>query len=86
MFGAITLQQWAQIGATVIKDAPDVIKAFNALPVPKVGTPGIEMVGELERAMVTGVVSASLKQWIAENEAAAIRLQRGASSESGAAE
>jgi hypothetical protein len=72
MLGAITAQQWVTLGASALQDAPDVIKAFNALPVPQ---SGVEILPELERAVITGVVSQTLKDWIAANEQFAISVQ-----------
>ena len=72
MIGAITAQQWLTIATSAAQNAPDVIKAFNALPVPQSGA---EILPELEKAVITGVVSASLKQWLAANAQFAIEVQ-----------
>ena len=72
MLGTVTVQQWATIAGTAIQDAPDVIKALNALPVP---TTNSDLLTDLERAAITGVVSANLRRWIVANEQTAVAIQ-----------
>jgi hypothetical protein len=71
--GALTGPQLLSIGSEVLNDAPDVISTFKKIHQP--GSNGSQLLLDIQRAAVTGIVSANLKRWLAANERAAMRIQ-----------
>ena len=77
-FGALSLAQWAQIAGTLLKAAPDLVEAFEAIH-PALEGLAEKVKGDISQVMLVTFMSEGLKKWVAANGEAAIQRQPGIS-------